>query len=124
MEQILNQTQRAECHSSRVHTRGRSTPPHLDEHVDVVCDLQSHHFDLVLLRTGRRLLDGVGVHATCGAASRHLVRLQSVSRLPLQGDAQLPDVDLQTSGEVLQPAREQSERRAGLARPLTGLVLT
>lgn len=39
--------------------------------------------------------------ANCSAASRYLVCLQRVSRLPLQSDAQLSDVDLQTSGEVL-----------------------
>lgn len=39
--------------------------------------------------------------ATCSAVSHYLVCLQSVSRLSLQSHAQLSDVDLQASGEVL-----------------------
>lgn len=49
----------------------------LDQNVDVVGDLQSHHFDLVLFG------------------------LQCVSSLALQGNSQLANVHLQPSGEVL-----------------------
>lgn len=93
-----------ESHSGWADTRACRTPSHLDEHVDVVGDLQGHHFDLVLLRRGKKtfLTRASGkAKRSGGAASHYLVRLQSVSRLPLQSHAQLSDVDLQTSGKVL-----------------------
>lgn len=46
----------------------RRTPPHLNEHVDIVCDLQSDHFNLVLLPKEMNILNRVSHEATCSSA--------------------------------------------------------
>lgn len=84
---------------------------YLDEDVDVVCDLERHHFDLVLVTQTQKFVSEVlysrtlrthtPISPSSGDSVRYLLRLQSVPRLALQSYSQLSDVNLQASGKVL-----------------------
>lgn len=47
-------------------------PPHLNEHIDIVCDLQSDHFNLVLLPKEINILNGVSREATWSSSAETL----------------------------------------------------
>lgn len=108
VEQILNQTQEelslVAARFTRVHAERRLT---LMSTLMLFVIFRATTLILFCSQQEEMFLNRASGDANCSAASRYLVCLQSVSRLSLQGDAQLSDVDLQTSGEVLQPEREQ-----------------
>lgn len=76
---------------------------YLDEDVDVVCDLERHHFDLVLVTHTQKLVSEIFYSRTLRTVwfLRYLLCLQRVSRLALQSYSQLSDVNLQASGKIL-----------------------
>lgn len=86
----------------------RATASHyLDEDIDVVRDLESHHLDLVLITDTKLVAD---IFSRTSRAQFEFLKyvfidylfcLQSISRLSLQCYTQLSDVNLQASGKVL-----------------------